>query len=108
MTKQKKNSRGNSVISTEKFQSVDKQVYLEIEIRHPRIRITLKKEARILAKKEWEDQNSLSQRLLVEIDKMLQAHHLLSSQLKAIKVKTNKKSYSSARIAQAVALAKKL
>ena len=75
---------------------------LTIEIKHPQITLNLYDGEKVKDKIIWDDQNDLSTKLLVAIDKILKESKIEKESLEKIEVKSDKQSYTSTRIAKTV------
>lgn len=75
---------------------------LYLSIIHPTITIRLKKDKKHLDQVVWHDDNRMSTVLLDQIDCLLQKHKLRITDIAEVRVRTDRSSYTSSRIAQAV------
>lgn len=76
---------------------------LIISIDQPNITLILSRDEQILDSMSWQDTNNLSVCLLANIDELLKRNMAAIQAVKQVEVKTDQASYTSARIAEAVA-----
>ncbi|HHX58655.1 MAG TPA: hypothetical protein GX706_02725 [Candidatus Moranbacteria bacterium] len=76
---------------------------LEIIIEHPRVELVLRENEELTGRVSWDDQNNISNKLLVEIDKLLKKNNLKVQDLKKVFTSSNQKSYTASRIARVTA-----
>ena len=77
---------------------------LIIQIKDKKIGLVLKEDEQFADEFFWEEERNLSQRLLVEIDNLLQRNDLKPKDLSEVKVKTNiDDKFTTVRIAKVVA-----
>jgi len=83
-----------------------KRYNLDIKIEHPGIVLCLKEQGKenCLDTVSWADKNDLSTSLLSAIDRLLKKNKIKISQLNTVNVLTDQKTFTSSRIAEAVAL----
>ena len=75
-----------------------------IKIENKKIGLALKEGGKSVDEFFWEEEQNLSQRLLVEIDSLLQKNNLKPKDLSEVKVKTNiDDKFTTVRIAKVVA-----
>ncbi len=77
---------------------------ITIKIENKKIALVLKSEKDVIDKFSWEEDRNLSQRLLVEIDNLLQKNKLTAKDVEKVKVETDiDDKFTSIRIAKIVA-----
>lgn len=76
---------------------------LIISIDQPNITLILNRDGQIVDSLSWEDKNNLSVNLLANIEALLKRNMSAIQTVKQIEVHTDQASYTSARIAEAVA-----
>lgn len=74
-----------------------------IQIDHPLVKLTLCKKGKRIDEMEWEEENNLSQKLLLKIDELLKRNDLERENLEEIKTESSHSSYSASRIASITA-----
>ncbi len=82
-----------------------KEFLIKILIKGQQIELQLlrEKEFNIIDKMSWQEENNLSLKLLVNIDKILEKNRIKKEQLNNIEVDSDETTYSSTRIAKTVA-----
>lgn len=76
---------------------------LVIIIDQPQVEISLYSNQKVIDSMVWNDTNDLSVTLLLQIDQLLTGHNLNVWELEKVEVVAQEASFTSARIAQAVA-----
>ncbi len=82
-----------------------KKYEMQITVEHPQIVLGLFLNGKLIEEKKWQDRSNLSKKLLFEIDELLKAEKIEKKDLGKIKVNSSQESFSSTRIAKAIALA---
>lgn len=76
---------------------------LIIKIEQPQVELVLERDNKMIDSTQWQDNNSLSVNLLAKIDALLKKNGLTVQELDKAEVQTSQDSYTSSRIARAVA-----
>lgn len=76
---------------------------LKISIKHSDVIVILLKEKQELDRVGWKDENDMSRKLLAAIDTLVKRNKMVVADLERIEVDSDQQSYTSTRIAKAVA-----
>lgn len=80
---------------------MDSKYGLGVEVKGKQFKVTLLEDSKKIDSEQWEDEGSLSQVLLVNIEKVLTRNNLKVKDLAlGVEVDSNNESYTSARIAK--------
>lgn len=76
---------------------------LNISIKHPDVVVILLKGGEEKDRISWKDENDMSRKLLAAIDTLVKRNKIVVADLEKIEVDSDQQSYTSTRIAKAVA-----